>query len=301
MTGSHIVHNVSQDLIRSAFLKYQFQARIGCMDGIFVAYHSTARFYGFQYLPISEMDEALFESHETGKQVFKLALGILEKLLKEAADCFKGENVNVTFAADTTQDVLRLFVTPHRTVEEMEKEKAEGGEAVMEKKLPMTLLEVRGANYVDGELKLKPVVIEPNSEGELPVWQVGYEIKKSTGQEEDVTQDSTSHNAQQINALFFQVRETQKMFSSIMLPTGISVKDVKEASERAKKSGVDLDPSDLSIRFPLDQGVDYRGPTKQAKALRSMSRKGKERTELEEKEREGDKIIVVKSSFEVLE
>ncbi|GAA5964828.1 hypothetical protein JCM3765_005794 [Sporobolomyces pararoseus] len=289
------------DLIRSAFLKYQFQARIGCMDGIFVAYHSTARFYGFQYLPISEMDEALFENHETGKQVFKLALGMLERLLKEAADCFKGENVNVTFAADTTQDVLRLFVTPHRTIEEKEKEKSEGREGVMEKKLPMTLLEVRGMNYLDGELKLTPIVIEPNSEGEVPVWQVGYEIKKSTGQDEDVAQDATSHNAQKINELFFQVRETQKMFSSIMLPTGITVKDIKEATERAKESGVDLDPSDLSIRFPLDQGVDYRGPTKQARALRSMSRKGKERTELEEKEREGEKIIVVKSSFEVLE
>jgi hypothetical protein len=28
------------DLIRAAFLKYSFQARIGKMDGIFLAYHS---------------------------------------------------------------------------------------------------------------------------------------------------------------------------------------------------------------------------------------------------------------------
>ncbi|EEB95415.1 hypothetical protein MPER_05620, partial [Moniliophthora perniciosa FA553] len=35
------------DLIRSAFLKYSFQARIGNMDGVFVAYHNTARMFGF--------------------------------------------------------------------------------------------------------------------------------------------------------------------------------------------------------------------------------------------------------------
>ena len=46
--------------MRAAFLKYSFQARIGNMDGIFVAYHNTARIFGFQYLPLEEMDERLY-------------------------------------------------------------------------------------------------------------------------------------------------------------------------------------------------------------------------------------------------
>jgi hypothetical protein len=28
------------------------QVRIGDMDGIFLAYHNTARMFGFQYLPL---------------------------------------------------------------------------------------------------------------------------------------------------------------------------------------------------------------------------------------------------------
>lgn len=52
------------DLIRTgALLKYGFQARIGQMDGIYVAYHNINTFFGFQYLPLSEIDNVLF-SHE---------------------------------------------------------------------------------------------------------------------------------------------------------------------------------------------------------------------------------------------
>ncbi len=36
----------------SLFPSTSFQVRIGAMDGIFVAYHNTARIYGFQYLPL---------------------------------------------------------------------------------------------------------------------------------------------------------------------------------------------------------------------------------------------------------
>ncbi|GAA5927239.1 Pet127p [Sporobolomyces koalae] len=287
------------DLIRSAFLKYQFQARIGCMDGIFVAYHSTARFYGFQYLPISEMDEALFDTTETGQQVFKLSVGMLEKLLREATECFPEQNVSVTWAADPKNDVLRLFVTPHN--KKVKDQEATEQEETKEE--PMTLLEVRGTNYIDGEESIGPVVIRPNpkdAEAGLPVWQVGYEVKKATGTSSDQATPSP-HDSRQISNLFNQVRETQMMFSSLMLPTGVTQKAIEAAAERAKEAGVVLDPSDLSVRFPLDSGVTYRKPSFMARDLRKMSRDGMERTVQEEKEREGDKVIVVKSSFDVLE
>ncbi|KAK9457964.1 mitochondrial protein Pet127-domain-containing protein [Dipodascopsis uninucleata] len=45
-----------RDMIRAAFLKYSMQVRIGRMDGIFVAYHNIARIFGFQYIPLEEMD-----------------------------------------------------------------------------------------------------------------------------------------------------------------------------------------------------------------------------------------------------
>ena len=76
-----------QDLIRSAFLKYSFQARIGAMDGCLIAYHSTARFFGFQYTPISEMEEAVYGDARLGDFIFKHSVGFLEKILLEAKEC----------------------------------------------------------------------------------------------------------------------------------------------------------------------------------------------------------------------
>ncbi|GAA5863188.1 hypothetical protein JCM1840_002506 [Sporobolomyces johnsonii] len=316
------------DLIRSAFLKYQFQARIGCMDGVFVAYHSTARFYGFQYVPIAEMDEALFHSPETGDQVFKLSLGVLETVLKEAAACYPGESVNVTWAADPETDVLRVFVAPQRAVEMANVPEENGTDESVDsaipeqaptpaqelKKLPMTLLELRGTNYLDGEPVDGPVVVRPSQsqgdfQGDVPVWQVGFNVTKSTG-DEDLVDPSPSPSprttggavsAEQIARLFADTRATQKMFSTLMLPTGVSAKDVHVAAERAREAGVELDPSDLSVRFPLGEGIEYRGPTMTARALRRMSRKGTEKRAEEIKRRQGEKMVIVKAELEEVE
>lgn len=75
------------------------------MDGIFVAYHNTARIFGFQYLPLSvlsallsssplraisrtELDERLFGSTEMADQAFKLCVSSLEILLEEVVKPF---------------------------------------------------------------------------------------------------------------------------------------------------------------------------------------------------------------------
>lgn len=50
------------DMSRSAFLKYSLQVRMGRMDGIFVAFHNTERIFGFQYLPLPELDQSLHGS-----------------------------------------------------------------------------------------------------------------------------------------------------------------------------------------------------------------------------------------------
>ena len=65
-----------------------FQARIGNMDGVFVAYHNTARIFGFQYIPLEEMDRRLFGSGgKTGELVFEKCIGLLENVLEEIALC----------------------------------------------------------------------------------------------------------------------------------------------------------------------------------------------------------------------
>ncbi|KAJ7935565.1 mitochondrial protein Pet127-domain-containing protein [Mycena leptocephala] len=85
------------DLIRSAFLKYGFQVRIGDMDGVIVAYHNTARMFGFQYVSLEEMDQRLFGTEPgVGDRVFQKCVGLLESIAPEIVQCFPNQSVKVS-------------------------------------------------------------------------------------------------------------------------------------------------------------------------------------------------------------
>lgn len=74
------------DMIRSAFLKYSLQVRMGRMDGIFVAFHNTDRIFGFQYVSLAEMDSTLHGQWNTnlGDQEFKFSVALLNEVLDKA-------------------------------------------------------------------------------------------------------------------------------------------------------------------------------------------------------------------------
>ena len=75
------------DMIRSAFLKYSLQVRMGRMDGIFVAFHNTDRIFGFQYVSLAEMDATLHGQWDTnlGDQEFKFSIALLNEVLNKAS------------------------------------------------------------------------------------------------------------------------------------------------------------------------------------------------------------------------
>ena len=59
------------------------------MNGVIVAYHNTERIFGFQYIPLLEMDERLFGPEAgLGDKLFDKCIGILEAVLPEAAACY---------------------------------------------------------------------------------------------------------------------------------------------------------------------------------------------------------------------
>ena len=41
-------------------MKYGFQAKIGRMDGVIVAYHNTSEIFGFQYIPLADMERCIY-------------------------------------------------------------------------------------------------------------------------------------------------------------------------------------------------------------------------------------------------
>ncbi|CAK7205435.1 hypothetical protein SEUCBS139899_008207 [Sporothrix eucalyptigena] len=85
------------DMIRSAFLKYSLQVRMGRMDGIYVAFHNTERIFGFQYISINEMDLALHGTEDTtlGDREFMLSLRLLNEVLDRATQRFPGRSLRL--------------------------------------------------------------------------------------------------------------------------------------------------------------------------------------------------------------
>ncbi|KAI0786805.1 mitochondrial protein Pet127-domain-containing protein [Abortiporus biennis] len=82
------------DLIRSAFLKYWFQARIGGMDGVFVTYHNTSMIFGFQYVPVSDMEYALFGDNKKGNFIFQACVKLLEDCMEKIVGLFPQTNIS---------------------------------------------------------------------------------------------------------------------------------------------------------------------------------------------------------------
>ncbi len=58
------------------------------MDGVFVAYHNTSRIFGFQYIPVTEMDARLFGGEDRGDRVFEKCIGLLEAISNEIVGYF---------------------------------------------------------------------------------------------------------------------------------------------------------------------------------------------------------------------
>ncbi|KAL2139118.1 hypothetical protein VTI28DRAFT_5749 [Corynascus sepedonium] len=113
------------DMIRSAFLKYSLQVRMGRMDGIFVAYHNTERIFGFQYIPLQEMDLSLHGQENTtlGDREFKLSLYLLNKVLDKVTKKYPGRSLRLHFETRGEETpFMYIFAKPvtPREIEEIQ-------------------------------------------------------------------------------------------------------------------------------------------------------------------------------------
>ncbi|KAJ0114733.1 mitochondrial membrane protein [Diaporthe amygdali] len=121
------------DMIRLAFLKYSLQVRMGRMDGIFVAYHNTQRIFGFQYIPLEEMDLSLHGSTDmtTGNREFMASLELLEELLQKATERFPEKSLRIHVETRPSKAVpfMYFFAEPVnddeiKVIQEQNKEEA---------------------------------------------------------------------------------------------------------------------------------------------------------------------------------
>ena len=120
------------DMIRSAFLKYSLQVRMGRMDGIFVAYHNIQRIFGFQYISISELDMALHGQADTilGDREFRVTLKLMNDVFDDITREYPAQSVRVMFETRETGQsepnaYMKIFAEP-MTEEEIDKVQKSG-------------------------------------------------------------------------------------------------------------------------------------------------------------------------------
>ncbi|KAH9443502.1 hypothetical protein Pst134EA_032855 [Puccinia striiformis f. sp. tritici] len=208
------------DLIRSAFLKYQFQARIGQMDGIFVAYHNTQRVFGFEYLPMSKMDQALFGNSQEGDKVFKLCLGYMERILEDATQAYPEQSLRITTSAKSHGN-LWVFVSPDT-----------GENAGREPPSEYVTFHYKNYNYLDGEIVEDNYIDIESTHQARVVRERGLEDKEfgvmsSSDDREKIDWSifcqtfKYLNRTEELDQLYRSIRKIQFAISQLVLPEGV--------------------------------------------------------------------------------
>jgi len=95
------------DMIRSVFIKYCFQLRVGRMVGAFVTYHNTRECFGFEFVPLSEMEQYVFGNTHWAREAFSAVMGLFQQILAHTAAHWHD-------ALQRDHDSLKLTIDPGR-------------------------------------------------------------------------------------------------------------------------------------------------------------------------------------------
>ncbi len=88
---SHSWTREYNDMVRSLFIKWSLQGRLGFMKGMFVWYHSTQSTLGFQYIPLESIHEQVFGSVAVADDAFRLGFKVMERFFDDLVDRFPGK------------------------------------------------------------------------------------------------------------------------------------------------------------------------------------------------------------------
>ncbi|CAO1629068.1 unnamed protein product [Sympodiomycopsis kandeliae] len=318
------------DMTRSAFLKYYLQAKIGCMDGIFVAYHNAARVFGFEYFPIEEMAKQIFGSVEMADQAFRLSVGLSEQILERVLqECpHPDQNVHLTFATSEVQstgkgtvenpNLMRVFI-------EQSKKDGEGK--------TLSMMDVTVDRYINGMLVQGPVdfqsqelqdILEDQrpkhaTDGQATSMEPKLEIAYNVTPRSDL---STST----LEEIFTEIKTKQNDLTQLVMPniSAVNDRELKLQYELSKNpsaleryslekkmgiaSGLPRAPGQIELFIDHDKNTEesysfgeqekevgereykWRQPSKRIDTLRQMSRDGAMALRKQRKQGQGQEV-----------
>lgn len=85
------------------------------MDGIFVAYHNTEQQFGFQYVPVKEMENAIYGSQnpDAGRLIFHRCVEVMEVLLEQIVSRFPAQASQIYSYYELLFECIdRVFIVP---------------------------------------------------------------------------------------------------------------------------------------------------------------------------------------------
>ncbi|KAJ7069855.1 mitochondrial protein Pet127-domain-containing protein [Mycena amicta] len=267
------------DLIRSAFLKYAFQVRIGNMDGVIVAYHNTARTFGFQYISLEEMDRCLFGTEpNAGERIFHKCVTLLESIATEIVQCFPEQSVKCTFECEQDERELNVWVQPTEWVETENQPEP-----------PMHQLVIRAQSFLaDTPVSASRAI---NSSPEHP-WTLHWSLSHLSQDQEEIRQ------------AYAQCMD--RKFRAWSIPTGVSFEDLPQfwselnfgapKTETAESGTEDSDsPPDIPADF---DPARFRKPDFRVQVLRDLARSGRQFSEVMDRMDARRKKIVLGEAFD---
>ena len=243
------------DMIRAAFLKYSLQVRMGRMDGIFVAYHNTQRIFGFQYVSLAEMDQAIHGTSDTrlGDMEFKCSIALLNDLMDRATKKFPGRTLRLHVETRPTKVPLTYFFVEPVTEEQMKTIQAAGTPSVEQLEREIRDLsdeerEAESASEHQGKAKSEGI----------------YKANKETSSSDPLGEDAWA--------------EMMDKVDDAVENESLGVSSVKEAIQEAlEQSGLLQDKTELQSEKYLDELVSaltaHSSETKEARESREAKAK----------------------------
>lgn len=243
------------DMIRTVFLKYSLQVRMGRMDGIFVAYHNTQRIFGFQYISLDEMDVALHGTNDRrlGDQEFKTSVLLLNELMNRATKRFPGRTLRLHVETRPTKVPLTYFFVEPVTEEEMTKTQEAGKPSVEELERKLQIISEA----------------ESESKSEEAEEAAQVESQQSRDETDQFPDEPSSQDPQNEAAWNVMMTKVEEMVEDDSLGIGSVREAVQEALEQ---SGILNDKTELEIEQYLDAMVtSLTGHSSKIKELRDRS------------------------------
>ncbi|KAF9219174.1 Pet127-domain-containing protein [Gyrodon lividus] len=273
------------DLIRSAFLKYSFQVRIGNMDGVLIAYHNTARLFGFQYVSLEEMEATLYGSGN-GTRVFNKCVLLLEQVLTDVVGVYGERSVRCTVEARERSQQLNVWIEP-----------AEWDEQAEGKPSPITQLDVKVASYLQGE---REAVRGPRAVADDRGWLLHWTISQSALEPANIRANLEDAQSRQLRALNYPAGiETMEEMEKRWHGLNFGGKTDEEASGILAGESGPSDPEIVRGDGPGKERVDpharprpqspfqsreFRPANQGIELLRQLAREGRDETLREQAE-----------------